>query len=384
MIQNELFFNDENDSDFRVLNLLDTSSSGVTIKPDTIPTLVTASAEKEIMEDDKEPFYKIQRMEYPIVGNRIEYTESFFESFLNKLKNSPIPGSKSGHTSFFSSERPDTDFYLVGGKLEKNGDGTGVVYFKNYIPKEGATSSNSRFITENKANMVHFSLVTCPKLIVENDPETGDVKRTAVESVRGERNDAVELNMGAMKQETNAGKSGVENSEKGEKSMEIKEMLVAIKNALKNGSVAVGDVAKGLEIEDKMVNSRHEEAAKVMKGLADLGVKDKIVEEVAALQNKVKADSDLVYNAKLDTEFGASKKDAAGAETNVLRECAEMALKNADRAKVDEAIVAFKNSAVAKTLAGQLASTQSAVNVVQSAPAVNAVGGSAGINSKEY
>ncbi len=157
MALNELFYNDENDSDFRVLNLLDVSSSGVAIKPDVIPNLVTASAEKEIMEDDKDPYYKIQRMEYPIVGNRIEYTESFFESFLNKLKDSPIPGSKSGHGSFFGSERPDTDFYLVGGKLEKNGDGTGIVYFKNYIPKEGATSNNTRFITENKANMVHFS-----------------------------------------------------------------------------------------------------------------------------------------------------------------------------------------------------------------------------------
>ncbi len=384
MAQGELFYNDDNDSDFRVLNLLDTSGKGPKINVADIPTMISASDEKNIMEDDKDPFYKVQRMEYPAIGNRIEYTESFFESFLSKLKIAPIPGSKAGHGSYFSGERPETDFYLVGGKLEKNGNGTGVVYFKNYIPKEGATSSNKRFITENKSNMIHFSLVTHTKLITETDPETGENRQTAIESVRGERNDAVERDMGAMKQETNAGKPGVENPEKGEKSMEIKEMLVAIRNALKNGSVAVGDVAKGLEIEDKMVNSQHEAAAKVMKGLADLGVKDKIVEEVAALQNKVKADSDLVYNARLDTEFGASKKDAAGAETNVLRECAEMALKNADRSKVDEAIVAFKNSAVAKTLAGQLASTQSAVNVVESAPAVNAVGGSAGINSKEY
>ncbi len=384
MTQNELFYNDDNDSDFRVLNLLDTSSSGVAIKPDVIPNLVTASAEKEIMENDKDPYYKVQRMEYPIVGNRIEYTESFFESFLNKLKNSPIPGSKSGHTSFFSSERPETDFYLVGGKLEKNGDGTGIVYFKNYIPKEGATSTNKRFITENKANMVHFSLVTCPKLIVENDPATGDVKRTAVESVRGERNDAVERDMGAMKQETNAGKSGVENPEKGEKHMNKNELLKALNNLMETGQLGLAELADSAKFADKLVNAEHLAAVEVVQGLADLGVKDKIVDEVAALKNQIKADSDLVYNAKLDTEFGASKKDAAGTETNVLRECAEMALANADRAKVDEAIVAFKNSAVAKTLGGQLASTQSAVNVIESAPAVNAVGGSAGINSKDY
>ncbi len=382
MLENDLFYNaDENiEADFRVVNLVDTTT--VTIKPDVIPTLIKDSYMKDLLKNDDAPYYKIQRMEYPLMGNRIRYTESFFESFLNKLPERPIPGSKSGH-SIFGGDRPDTDFYLVGGKLEKNGDGTGIVYFKNYIPKEGALSSNARFIDENKLNMVHFSLVTCPKLVIENNPETGDVMRTAVESIRGERNDAVEHSMGAMKQETNAGKSGVENPKEGEKSMEIKEMLVAIKNALKNGSVAVEDVAKGLEIESKMINAEHTAAVEVAKGLTNLGVKDAVA-EFTVLKNKVKADSDVVYNAKLDTEFGVSKKATDGTETNVLRECAEMALANADRSKVDEAIATFKNSAVAKTLAGQLASTQSAINVVESAPAVNAVGGSAGINSKEY
>ncbi len=198
-------YNNSND-EVRVVNL-QAHSSIVTLDPDTIPTLVESPVLKKKIAADKDPVYKVQKMSYPLKGNWLIYGESFFKSFLSKLESRPIPGSKSGHV-WSGMERPPTDFYLVGGRVDSNGDGTGDVYFKNYIPKKGDKSDNDRFIDDIQMNMVHFSLCTWPDIMEVEDPATGVVTRTAISSRKGERNDAVEYDLGAMKQETNTAKQG--------------------------------------------------------------------------------------------------------------------------------------------------------------------------------
>lgn len=172
------------------------------IDPDSVPNTVPSTALKEFQKDDPEPYYKVQKIEYPVVANGINYPESFFKSFISKLKERPIPGSKTGHSVFWG-ERPNTDFIMVGGKIESKGNGKGFVYFKNYIPPAGAETSNDTFIRENKADMVHFSLVTYPEYHITEDKD-GNEEVNAISSLKGERNDAVEWGLGAMGQETNA------------------------------------------------------------------------------------------------------------------------------------------------------------------------------------
>jgi hypothetical protein len=187
--------------ELRKLNYYRKKDTKLDIDPGSIPTLIPKTTLAEWQQGDEDPYYKIQEIEYPIVANGINYLESFFKSFISKLKKRPIPGSKSGH-SMWSYERPSTDFIMVGAKLESNGDGTGKVFFKNYIPPEGAGGSNETFIKENKSDMVHYSLVSYTEDNIYAD-EDGNQKIDVVKSVKGERNDAVEYGLGAMEQKTN-------------------------------------------------------------------------------------------------------------------------------------------------------------------------------------
>lgn len=167
---------------------------------DSVPTLIAANKLSVLQEGDDRPFYKIESIPYPATGNgaitaNAIYEESFFQSFLNVLKDHPIPGSKSGH----GWEANKNDFYLVGGRLDSNGDGTGTVHFKNYIPPMGANGSNASFIRDARVGIINFSLVTSPK--IEYD-ESG--VEHIVETNGRERNDAVGYKEGAMDQAVNA------------------------------------------------------------------------------------------------------------------------------------------------------------------------------------
>jgi len=186
----------------RVLNFFDSDvNKKVNISADQVPTLIPENTLKEWQKNDDNPYYKIQVINYPVIANDKTYEESFFESYINKLKERPFPGSKFGH-EYNWGKRDTTDFILIGGKVEKQGNGTGQVYFKNYIPPTGASGSNETFIKENKTDMIHYSLVAYVREIREDDGE--NVSYRIVESMRGERNDAVGYGEGAMDQVTNA------------------------------------------------------------------------------------------------------------------------------------------------------------------------------------
>lgn len=176
---------------------------------ESVPTLVPSDKMREILGNDDRPYFKIQAIDYPIKGTGGIYEEPFFESFLNVTKDRPIPGSKRGH---WRGNRPESDFYMVGGDLKKNGDGTGTVFFKNYIPPKGDGTDNERFIQDCKAGIVHFSLVTMPSYTVD---ENGLYHFTGTQGY--ERNDAVEFGTGAMRQQTN--------SEQGESVANLKRLI---------------------------------------------------------------------------------------------------------------------------------------------------------------
>lgn len=184
------------------LNFKAVEDSRLNILPDQIPNSIPKESEAIFMENDKDPYYKIVGIDYPIKGTGGIYEETFFNSYFSKLKDAPIPGSKNGHVGLFEgmgSGRPQTDFIVVGGRIEPKGNGEGLALFKVYIPKETENGSNETFIKENKAGMVHYSLVTIPEERFDN----GIPHFT--KSLNGERFDAVPLNGGAMKQKTNAG-----------------------------------------------------------------------------------------------------------------------------------------------------------------------------------
>ena len=183
------------------LNLRMEDDKPIDISPDSIPNLVPVDYLSKWMEGDDNPYYKIQEIEFPLVANGYNYTEKFFKSFVSKLKKRPIPGARLGHETSWG-KRAVTDLLLIGAKFNSNGDGSGSVLFKNYIPLIGESGDNTVFIKENKTNMIEFSLVSYTKDEREEHPD-GSITWNVIESMFGERNDAVAYGEGAMTQKTN-------------------------------------------------------------------------------------------------------------------------------------------------------------------------------------
>jgi len=186
----------------RKFNLRRSDDSVLTIDPATIPTLVPSNVLTEFQAGDSNPYYKIEKIEYPTYANGYTYIESFWDSYINKLNRAPIPGSKDGHETRWGARGP-TDFINVGGRVDKNGDGTGTVWLKIYVPPKGANTDNTMFIKECKANMVDFSIVSATRDEMQTLPD-GTHQWYCVESMGGERNDAVDYGTGAMDMKTNA------------------------------------------------------------------------------------------------------------------------------------------------------------------------------------
>lgn len=350
----------------RRLNFVDAGSvEGLNLSADEVPTLIPAEKMNAWLKGDTEPYYKIQMIEYPIKANGLIYEESFFESYVSKLKNHPYPGSKNGHSVFWG-ERSKTDFILVGGKLEKNGDGSGKVYFKNYIPPKGESGSNETFILENKSNMVHYSLVTFPKEIREITSE-GEVIHRVVESVKGERNDAVDYGTGAMKQVTNKSDlvqvDNIENNE-GEimEKVDKADLFKRLNNLLTNGEIALSEVVDTLGLKEKLVNKDHENALILMNSLKDAGIEDP-VKEIADLKAQISKTDSLVKNAKLSEVFGPSKVED-GKETNLVLKYASEKLTNAKGEDFEKAVNSLKEDPVLIALQSQAADPTSELNFI--------------------
>jgi hypothetical protein len=329
-------------SEIKKINLRQFSSEKLTMSPDEIPTTAPEEALNQFVGDDKEPFYKIQEIEYPIKANGYVYVESFFESFIEKIKTNLIPGSKDGHEMRYG-KRGQTDFLLVGGLIKSNGDKTGKVYLKNYIPPF-AESDNSNFIREAKANMIDFSLVSYTRDVREGLPDGSSVWNV-VESMFGERNDAVGYGEGSMEQKTNSLNGEVDN--KGE--LKVNELLDKLKALKVNGEITLHGIAKHLGLENQLITE--DQKANLSKFNAVQGLCGDTDPEtfVTGLIADKKANAAEVKEAKLNKLAGLEKLE--NGDESPLRAHANTYFEN--REMTDENIEAFKKNSVTVTLAGQ-------------------------------
>ena len=391
------------------LVFLNYADIGSKVSADSIPTLVPEEKMKSILGNDESPFYKVESIEYPAKGTGGIYQEQFFESFKNVMSDRPIPGSKRGHTW---DSRPTSDLYTVGARLDKNGDGTGIIHMKIYIPPEGDSDSNAGLIRDAKANIVHFSLVTWPEYTVSKDDEGNEI--TYFTASKGyERNDAVEYGAGAMQQKVNSDESGwldearsliesghfntdddsdkpihdgvvmrsalrrmvsranVENKpeiaelismidkNKGARTVTKKEILEAVSTAIENNSLTLKDLAAASKSEDRLLTKNHEEALAMAEQFAELGVDDP-VSSYKNMEETIKKTEKARVENKLKAEF-----DPNGlGEKNVLLSYAVDKLGNTPEAELDEAIAELKETPVAKNLAGQMADAGSEANQI--------------------
>lgn len=186
----------------RKFNYRSESDEVLKLDPNTVPDLSPKASIALFMEGDSKPYFKIQAIKYPSKANGWDYVESFWQSYTGKLARAPIPGSRSGHNMMYGARAP-TDFVLIGARIDSNGDGTGTVFLKNYIPPVGESGDNSVFIKANKAGMVDYSIVSITKDEVASLPD-GTYKRECVASIAGERNDCVDYGTGSMDMKTNA------------------------------------------------------------------------------------------------------------------------------------------------------------------------------------
>ena len=338
------------------LNFRDDTKLPVSITPEMIPTLTPVEKINLFAEGDPEPYYKIQEIEYPIMANGYLYTEDFFKSFISKMNQRPIPGSKHGHEMSWGAT-PSTDILLVGGKVESNGDGTGKVYFKNYIPKKLDTDNES-LIKQAKADMIHFSLVSYTRDVVETQPD-GNIVVNVIESLYGERNDVVEYNAGAMEQKTNKEKTDSPEPAKNKGAI-MNELLEKLSTYKANGELKNSDIAAklGLELrtdEDKV------NAADIAKYRESVGS----VEEAADLAKSIKQNAQEGMKAKLVELFGAEKVNGNDnrAHQYAMKICSKM-IDSADRSAFDAEIESLKNDPIAVDLKANLARPFSQENLV--------------------
>lgn len=312
---------------FKKLNLRDFNDQKLVISDVEVPTLVPENIMQEFLKDDPEPYYKIQKIDYPIKANGYTYQEGFFETFLNKLNRSYIPGSKYGHTTSWGA-RPTTDLLLVGGKLEKHGDGSGSVYLKNYIPKNGESGDNTFFIKENKSNNVDYSLVAYTRdEVIRKDGEETIVN--VLESLGGERNDAVEYGLGAMKQKTN--------KQEGGSKLNKKELLEGLKTLKANAEITTPEIIEAFGLEGDY---------KILSEIKSIIKKENVIDEL----KKIIAEN---YETKLNNICGEETDLRVFAETFFAGEI------------TDEKIEAFKNNSIAKKLKAETADQTSKMNVVE-------------------
>ena len=381
----------------RRLNLMEYESpveQKIYMDPSMIPNIVPQATLDLWTNGDESPYFKLQKIAYPVKANGLVYKRSFFESFLNKLTDHPIPGAKGGH-ALTNVERSPTDFILVGGKIEGDVE-KGFVYLKTYIPPRGDSGDNSTFIAENKSGMVHYSIVTYPKEQVEK-LDDGSRQVAIVESVFGERNDAVDWGAGAMKQVTNVEKvtdpapsdgeseedfvgrcvpilveegyepeqaaaicyskfkensavGGLKEDEEGE-DMDKEAVLKALNSMAPAKQLTLSEVAEVMGAKEQLLTPEHVEALKLVNTLKKEGISDplSVVRELTELREKSKADEKVVRNSKLDAKYGPKGTDGK----NLIRAYAEQQVGDAVGEELDKRINALKDDPIAQRLAAE-------------------------------
>lgn len=275
------------------------------VDPSTIPTVSPITVLDNFGYSQEEtPYFKVQEIEYPIIANGYNYTEQFFQSFTEKLNSRPFPGSADGHNMSWGG-RSSTDLFLVGFKLESNGDGSGKVYFKNWIPERIGNKDNSAFILENKAGLVDYSLVAWTEDEEVVDDTTGQITMNVIKSIRGERNDAVEYGEGAMLQKTNAQVAlDNNNEEEGQKMAKKSEIFAGLKTLKDNLEVTLPEVAKHLGLESLLITDAQKANLANFDEVVKLCGSQPPVEFVKDLIKAKKENAETARENLLEKEFG--------------------------------------------------------------------------------
>jgi hypothetical protein len=321
--------------DIKCLNFKDykkLSNEAVTLpQAQEIPTLISEEAFKAISEGDGDPYFIIEAIEFPVEGDGGIYTKSFFESFINKMREHPFGGSKDGHYNY------QNDFYTIGGRVDLRANDEGTAYFKIYVPKmdaQGVLTGNLGFIRDCKAGYVNFSLTTLPEYIETEGSRVDEFgipepNRLIVGTMGEERNDSVGWERGRMPQRVNAKRQNeimqlikngdyfidktnvdaiiqngkvsrnalekiiskgsaedfhkkaiglidkLECQKKNQKkttrslSMEKRELLEAFKNAFRNNAITLNDVAQEAGVEDQIKTKEDDKRAQLIKSITD-------------------------------------------------------------------------------------------------------------------
>lgn len=348
-------------SEEAVLRVLNYRSTGkIAFTADEIPNIAPKEAVAEFMKGDEAPYFKLQRIDYPIKANGLNYSEKFFETYLKNVSLHPFPGSKDGHALF--GNRGKTDFVLIGGLIEKKENGKGSVYLKNYIPPVGESGSNETFIKECKSGMIHFSIVSHAKHEMIETPNGKEIN--IVESLYGERNDAVDHGTGAMKQVTNAAVGGDNETEKTErKSMPTKKEIMDMLADKSGEKVTLQEIATVMNCADQLLTKEHVDALAVVNSLKELGVADPI-SELKMSKETTEVAAKAIRNARLDKEFGVQDKD----NKNLLRAYADEMVSNAKEDNIEKQIEAIKKSPIAVRLAEKQTDIVHNVGVVEGLP----------------
>lgn len=396
--------------DYIVLNYKQNPQTKV--KADDIPNTIPANALNELLKDDPAPYYSVEAIDFPVMGNthlygvQGSYEKGYFESIEKDLKKKPIPGSKNGHSY---SDKPTNDLFLVGMRIDETGNGTGTAYFKNYIPpKDFNGQDNYGLIRDAKLGLLQFSLVSRP---VYDDAELAKTGKYKVIGTNGNnRNDAVEE--GAMKQTVNSFDSGREIMEliesgrfdantrvEGEnpvlngvvyrsvlhrimsksdvvtKNM-IGEMISAIdrktKNggkpvdineivtAVKNNNIAFADIAKNCGFVIR--NADDEKNAVIVENMKKkLG--DEPEKKLDAILAENAANAEAIVMNKVAAVYGAPKIKNGDAEIDNPKYV--YALDKCKNAKdVDAALAALKDDAIMKMISSNAADITSDVNII--------------------
>lgn len=382
-----------------------------------VPTLVKDSVLQVLQKNDKEPYYKIEAIDYPVNGSGGVYEASFFKSFINVTKQRPIPGSKRGHE--FTS-RPSSDFYMIGGKTEENADGTGTAYFKMYIPTIGDPTDNHGFIRDAQAGMVNFSLVTAPEYNVKKDPD-GVERRHFTKSNGYERNDAVEFGAGAMTQMVNSkevinfeearemiengqisrndkgeslyanGKvsrpmlrrmvanadcenkaeiaeliSLIDKKQNGGKPMELNDAIQMVQNAAANGQINMGETFKNCLVLKSEADKKNEAIVLALNGK---GLGDDLVAGIDKIIAENKANAGAIAKNAVSAAFGPEtfELDVAGKKESTKNAAHEYALQKCQGktgAELETVINSLKDDIVMKSIRANQADPNSGINAI--------------------
>jgi len=348
----------------------------LTINPELIPVLISQKALQAIQQidtpqgkiQDPNPYYVTEEIEdIRDPANGVEFILKFWNSYIAVMKERPIGGRKKGHISPLSWETPENDFYTIGGKIEGN-----KVYLRIYIPPEGFETSNQGLLRDAKAGLLNFSIVSWTEDIIETD-ENGDIKSiTAVRSVKGERNDRVEIGMGAMQQKVNKEKTG-DNPDNKIKTEEFimaenkySEVIKNLKNQIDNGTVSKKDIAGDLKIE--ILTEEQKAALKKLKDILTITGENPIdvIKQLKENEQAVKQEKYENTREKLmSKEFGPEKIMENGQEkANLKREAAEpyVSTEIQETEKLEKQIKEAKEKPVVKNISFQVADINSEIN----------------------